>query len=87
MIHTINGYTLIENLKIGDFIKDYHDNKLEIKSIVKRSCNTNDLYVLRKNNLEKGYPTKDLYISGNHFIKYNSKIYFVNYLKSVLKQI
>tara|TARA_B110000208_G_C11773280_1_gene431064 strand:+ start:887 stop:1315 length:429 start_codon:yes stop_codon:yes gene_type:complete len=76
MIKTPGGDKLIETLKIGDLISDKSmNNTLEIKSIINRNCETDDLYVLRKNKLGREYPSKDLFISGNHFIEHDSKIY------------
>ena len=62
-------------LSQGDFILDSNNEEIEIVGIVHTKKYTNQFNILKKNELCKNVPNKDLIISDHHILKHNGKIY------------
>uniref|UniRef100_UPI002265C0F6 Hint domain-containing protein n=2 Tax=Neokomagataea TaxID=1223423 RepID=UPI002265C0F6 len=83
LIETPNGFSLVENMKVGDVIIVYYNETITqkiIKNIIKGSAlSNNNNYVppirIKKDAFGKGKPFSDLFITSEHSIFYKNAFY------------
>lgn len=90
-ILTVNGEVRIENLNIGDEIQVSDGRNVKIKQIAKRKIyNVNKMnipYKIEQDFFGNNSPSSDLYISGNHLIKPEGKLWICPSLVEGIKQV
>ncbi len=72
-ILTPNGYKLIQDLNVNDYIITGNNIAKKITKIIHYSSNNNNLYCIPKDSIDKNIPDSDLFITEYHAIKINNK--------------